>query len=217
MNQKIIELINKQGWIELKNITSDEELITLAQSIGQIIKHPNGELIGSLKPKSGKDSIKGTFSNQYGYNSFPLHTDTAFWGKPARYILLSSKEISNCSTLIVSSSDIWENISDDDMKFAKQAIYLIKTIHGQFYSSLIFRENNIEGLRYDSTCMRPFNQSGKKIQESLELILSNIQPKKIDWTGNKTIIIDNWKILHGRTPIINNKNRELKRIYIQSL
>ena len=45
-------------------------------------------------------------------------------------------------------------------------------------------------------------------------VISGIEPKKIKWTEGKTVIIDNWKVLHGRKSAEKNTTRMLKRIYI---
>ena len=215
MNQPNLKILKEKGWTEIENISSDEDLIKIAKGLGQLTNHPNGQLIGKLKPKDGSNSIKGTFSNQYGYDAFPLHTDTAFWPKPVRYVLLGSKDKSICNSFIVSVSDIWKQMTEDDKKEARQAIYLIKTIHGKFYSSLLFRDSITEGLKYDPSCMQPLNKSAKKFQPKLEKALSEVNPKEIQWTGNKVVVIDNWRTLHGRRAAKADLKRELKRIYIK--
>ncbi|PZX46932.1 carbon starvation induced protein CsiD [Algoriphagus chordae] len=217
MNQENYISLREKGWTEFNSGSSDEELISIASKIGRIINHPNGQSVFTLKPKLESKSFKGTFSNTCGLNEFPLHTDTAFSKNPARYILMHSKESSNCDTTLISKTDLWNLLSEFDRNNAKRAIYLVKTRTEKFYTSLIFQENGKTGIKYDSTCMRPFNKYAKEFDKKLKKVLSEIKPSSLKWTGGKTVIIDNWTSLHGRKSAKNDIKRELKRIYINEL
>jgi alpha-ketoglutarate-dependent taurine dioxygenase len=204
--------LRTNGWIEIDNISSDIDLVNISKEIGKIIPQQNGELIYKLTPSNGKSSVKGTFSNRYGFNSFPLHTDTAFWTVPVRYILLSSLYRSDCNTVLTSASSILNLLELKDRENAQRAIFKIKTTQSQFYSSLIFNERNDTGIKYDSACMFPANNFAKSFVQKLSE--SRIPVNEIKWKGNNAIIIDNWKMLHGRGAALIDEKRELKRIYI---
>ena len=90
-----------------------------------------------------------------------MHTDTAFWTTPVRYVLLSSTIISSCPTLIVSMSSLFNQLDISNLNEIERAIFKIKIPNNQFYSSLIFRENKIKGIKYDSACMTPANRHAK--------------------------------------------------------
>jgi alpha-ketoglutarate-dependent taurine dioxygenase len=200
------------GWVEIQNISSDDELLNISNHIGQIVPQRNGHMIFTLTPTEGENSTKGTFSNRYGFNPFPLHTDAAFWTIPIRYILLSSAHPSCCNTILVSVNSLLNRLENNDKKNALKAIFKVRTTHSQFYSSLFFNENNVSGVRYDSTCMFPANNSAKLFTLTMnELEIPEI---RIQWTGKNAIIIDNWRMLHGRNTAFKDEKRELKRIYI---
>ncbi len=103
-------------------------------------------------------------------------------------------------------------LSLNDLKSTERAIFKVQTIHSQFYTSLIFRENGIIGFKYDPNCMKPINSHGKRFVEIIEKV--NVKTINVNWSGNKAVLIDNWKMLHGRTAVNPKENRELKRIYI---
>jgi alpha-ketoglutarate-dependent taurine dioxygenase len=212
MTDQMLDKLESNGWLELENISSDHELIRISRTLGQIVLQGSDELIYKLNPNNGEKGIKGTFSNRFGYGYFPLHTDTAFWTIPVRYILLSATRISSCNTILTSASCLLDQLSVNERKEAERAIFKIKTIHSQFYSSLLFTENNIMGIKYDPTCMTPVNNCAKKFVKKMEEIKPNL--KEIKWSGNNAVIIDNWKALHGRGIASINETRELKRIYI---
>lgn len=210
----LIDKIEKNGWVEINNISTSEDLLEISEKLGKIIPHSNGKKIDALMPKNGINSIKNTFSNKFGYGSFPLHTDTAFWAKPTRYVALFSPKVSLCNTFIIHNKNIIKLMNEKDIDNAKKSIFLVKTINSQHYSSAIFNKNMIEGLRYDTNCMSPKNTSARLFQEKFNKILAGIQPIEIEWTGTNAIIFDNWKTLHGRASAIDEKDRILNRIYI---
>lgn len=210
----IRNIISENGWTEVENILSENDLLDLAEKLGTVIKHPNGEKISYLTPKEKTRSVKGSLSNKFGFASFPLHTDTAFWSVPARYMILNSVETSSSNTQIVHFDEVWNQLSDKDKSHARKAVYIIKTIHGQHYASFIFRDKGIEGFRFDPCTMIPFNESAKALHNNLEGIINNVTVKEVQWTGNKALVLDNWKTLHGRSFINDVEQRIIRRIYI---
>lgn len=215
MTKTELSLLNKDGWVELSHFSEDEELLSLASSIGQIEKQQNGHEIFILEPKKGNRSVKGTFSNKYGFGRFPLHTDTAFYEHPVRYMLLSSDKISYSKTSILSVEKLFKLLNEEEKHKANRAIYKIKTTERSFFTSLVFKYLGIQGIKYDPTCMFPYNNSAKEIEIKLRDIFEQVEPNYIEWNSKKTVIIDNWKTLHGRTPVNQEENRMLKRIYIK--
>lgn len=206
--------MKEKGWTEFSSGSSDTELISIASDIGKLLKHPNGQNVFTLKAKLENDSVKGTFSNRHGLNDFPLHTDKAFYKKPARYVLMHSNKPSICDTTLLPKTVFWDLMTNSDKRKAERAIYLVKTNREKFYTSFIFKENNEEGFKYDPSCMSPFNKNAKDFDQIFNKILSEVLPININWTENKTVIIDNWNILHGRKSAQKDIKRELKRIYI---
>lgn len=210
-----LDKLQKKGWLEIDDIESENDLISLASRLGNIIPHPNGETIFCLEPSDGKNSVKGTFSNVFGYSEFPLHTDTAFWEIPARHVILAMIDKSDCETHIINTSDVLSELDQEYLKYAKGSIYMIDTIEGKKYSSLYFRHESQVGFKYDPMCMIPFNSNAKIFHTKFTKILEKIEPESISWTGGKAIIMDNWATLHGRGTIsLLEKNRKLLRIYI---
>lgn len=214
MKESEYKALNENGWAEFSSGSSDSELISIATEIGKILKHPNGENVFLLKPKTENESSLGTFSNKHGLREFPLHTDTAFYKRPARFILMHSVNPNNCDTTILRKIDFWDQFNDREKKIAERAIYLVNNNREKFYTSFVFKENNELGIKYDPNCMLPFNKFAKCFDQIFKEVISGIEPKRIKWTNGKTVIIDNWKTLHGRKSAERDITRLLKRIYI---
>ncbi|WP_227368855.1 hypothetical protein [Halomonas sp. M20] len=206
--------LEDNGVAIIDDIHSRAEVINLAKSVGVIRPHPNGEDISTLKSSDGKNSLPGTLSNIYGLSAFPFHTDTAFWGVPARYVVMGMFRKSQCTTNYISFCDIAGVISSDFRSMAEKSIYLVETFEGCKYTSPIFCRNGVLGFRFDPNVMKPANGHAKKLHGELLAAMGAIEPKKIHWNGNKAVVFDNWKNLHSRSAV-KNERRELFRIYLE--
>jgi len=206
--------IKKHGWIETNELYTDCDILNFAKLFGCLRENSNGNMIKEIIPKKKKSGITGTLSNRFGFDVFPFHTDTAFWSKPARYILLNSVNETNCPTLLLKFEEVWSKLNSSQRKVANSAIYLVKTNNLQYYTSLIFNQRQ-RNIKYDPSCMIPVNNEAKEFKKILTEILNDSQIIEVNWTKGKTIVIDNWKMLHARAKISkNNSNRILKRVYI---
>lgn len=217
MTQVNADILNKKGWVELKNFSDEKSLLEAAKSIGKVIKQPNQKDIFKLYPTKEDNAKKGTFSNLHGTRKFPLHTDTAFLNVPIRYMILNTNKESSCGTTVLSVRNLFHQLSKDEMKIARESIFRLKTNNSTYYTSLFFKQMGEEGFRYDSTCMIPFNKSAKVFVPILQNAINTAKIEVIKWRQHKTVLIDNWKMLHGRESIGIDINRELRRIYINAL
>lgn len=207
--------LNLHGWCEIPvHLKNENELIDIANRIGKVLKHPNGNMIDIIKPKMKSEAIKNSFSYNYEYGVFPLHTDTAFWNIPARYVLLSNDKSSNTATTIVHTNEFIKLLSDKELQEIKKSIFVVKTQNANFYTKIINRNAQDFFFRFDLNCMKPVNSSAENIKEIFESKVSLFSMKKICWDDPKILVFDNWKTLHGRDAIGEDKNRKLKRIYI---
>ena len=211
----IIDALGPNGWLELRNVSSDKDLMEISKSIGQILPHPNGRIIDLIQPKSGENTIVGTFSNRFGFERFPLHTDTAFWTTPARYVLLGSAHQSACPTMLMSAKAIWNILGKDAVNCAQRAVFKVKTINHRFFASLLFKEDNAVGIKYDPTCMFPANAFALSFQKHIAEVEECLPKDEFVWNGSNALLIDNWNVLHGRGPAVENEKRLLKRIYLK--
>jgi len=209
-----LRIIEEQGWVEFEGVSSTDDLVSIANQIGNVKPHPNGEVVFSLVPSNGERCNKGTFSNIYGYSEFPLHTDTAFWSTPARYLVLGMIDKSSCNTHIISFSDVLAEMEEQILKCAKNSIYIINTFEGKKFTSAYFKNGSQAGFRFDPNCMTPVNRYAKLFHVEFLACLKKINPKPIAWTGNKAVVLDNWRTLHGRESVSHlDRNRKLMRVY----
>jgi hypothetical protein len=196
-------------------ITNQSELLDLARSFGHPLPSPTGELIKELTPTQRAGARKGTLSATFADQAFPLHTDTAFWPEPARYVLLRACGDIRRHTSVLRFEDLFRAGSADLRTLAAQSIWLVKTPSKAFYCSMRLTVGDVSGWRYDGQCMSPVNEAGIEVQKQLGILLPSCREEHINWTGDMAVILCNWMVLHGRGPSPPKENKRiLERIYV---
>lgn len=80
-----------------------------------------------------------------------------------------------------------------------------------------FRDGGYAGLRWDYLFLKPLNQAAIRVGESIKSIQ---EIRRIDVCladPGDTLIIDNWRMLHGRSSVPSATHRRLERIYVSKL
>jgi alpha-ketoglutarate-dependent taurine dioxygenase len=206
-----IEKIRKEGWLK-KNISLVSKLELL--KIGEMLGHPissrmNSGLIDELIPLDKSYASKNSLSFNHGTKGFPLHTDTAYKKNPVKYIILYMKNPGSGSrpTLLV---DGYESIKTPLIKLKlESAIFKIKNGKYSFLSNML--ENTPSGirLRFDQGCMIPATRDSSIILNEYIEILRRQQMSLVDWSTGDLLIIDNWRMLHGRGTAKNDDSDRL--------
>jgi hypothetical protein len=159
--------------------------------------------VQSLRPCRVDEAPPNTYSGNFGTADFPLHTDLAHWAMPPRYFALRCvRGASDVATRILDANALITKIGVDVMRRilvqprrpmcnGKQLLHLLERTadSGEFM------------LRWDSVYLRAATNSSKRILADVLDVLSSISTTNVILidTGD-TLIIDNWHILHGRTP-----------------
>ena len=200
----------------MRGVASTSELLKLAGSIGRPVPSPTGELVKELSPRRGGHAHRCTLSDTYGKGSFPLHTDTAFWPVPCRYVIFRVRGDIRRATTILTFADLFRLGTPDLSDLASRSIWLVHTSSRTFYCSMRFRHRDLQGWRYDGQCMSPANRAALIIKERLNPLLADRRAECVSWTSDMAVVLCNWKVLHGRGPSPSDENlRILERIYVE--
>lgn len=193
------------GFVEIDAIQSVQATKQLTSHLGRI-RLLNGQNIQALTPRARGLAQSPSFSQNFGYGRFPLHTDTAFWEVPARYVVLYMPEASNVDTVVLPSSAIRELL----LRYKRlNPIFVRKTVSGHRYSTPWFGPDS-NFIVFDPCYMRPANKAALHFCETVEEYFDH--SKKVTWTGSKMIVLDNWRTLHGRMSA-QSDDRVLFRFY----
>ena len=97
-------------------------------------------------------------------------------------------------TLLVDSREIaWK---ERERREFERIVWRVRNGRGSFLASAVFK--NGLGLRYDADCMlvaaQGFGPPAARFVESL----AGLVPIAIEWDSRLALIVDNWRMLHGR-------------------
>lgn len=224
---KVVDKINAQGYAFLPRYRPTATSLEVAESIGTVFdlgECENFSTIGTeqvLKPTPRRDARDFTYSKEFGLSAFPLHSDLAHWPIPPRYILLRClKGFQDVATLLLDSARIIGNLG---IKHLDRAI-LVQRRRSDLIAlcplSVIFKINNEHGIRWDQLFLFSINQEAKKVANAIDDAqnrFKNTEQIFLSDVGD-TLIIDNWRMLHGRERVPReSKSREISRIYLSEL
>lgn len=199
MSANIALSLEQDGWatIDVGSIDEDqlrEAVLAIVTSLGNPVAGRGSQLVQALSPVEAKAANPSSLSAQFGTGEFPLHSDTAHWTTPARYIVLACvQEGDNPTPTYILDTE--SNIFDHEERNAlSSAIYYVKNGKNSFYSSIISSLRPY--FRYDPGCMMPINRRYSTASE----IISQKKPHATEfkWRSGLILILDNWRVLHGR-------------------
>lgn len=200
MSTNLLKELEKEGWATKPAESKDTEhlknaLESIARDLGQPIATKNG-VVEEVSPHHIEDSNPNSLSGKYGLDNFPLHCDTSHWVVPCRYVLLSCKKASDIpvSTKLLDTLNM--NLSLSDKQLALSSVFLIKNGRKSFYSSILSSSRDF--IRLDPGCMYALDDDGKKAMEVYSYAKQKAKIIEINWQRADILIIDNWRVLHGR-------------------
>lgn len=207
--QLLSEKLQHNGWTILDNY--QEDLTSLMASLCSFQGTPiTNILYKTLTPTKSENSNSFNLSSAYGLSAFPLHSDGTHFKIPPRYFALRALTYSPTKTIFADAFLLKDNPNWAEIE---QSNWEIKTIDAGKINTKIFNlYQGQEYVRYNNLAMNCI--SGDKIK--LFSIIHSLPRKAIAWEANRTLIVDNWRMLHGRQPIKedNYNLRILERIQI---
>ena len=194
-----------------KNIST----IQFALTIGSIIDVSPLSLVQTLIPRKKEDSQSNTYSGNYGIKFFPMHTDLAHWYLPPRYLLLRCiVPAHNVATNIINLNDI---LKEEMKELVRSALFRPRRKLNNKMYLLTLQQKDL--FRWDSIFLKPANKAGIILKNIIEDRIKTIKESKIFLCeSGDSLLIDNWKVMHGRDRIPNNSfNRKIERIYLSTV
>lgn len=217
MSQEIKDEIRKKGYIFLPNHRPTDSIFDIAKSYGKPMVPWEGGLVQTLVPRT--DAEPNSYSGIYGLGHFPFHSDLAHWRTPPRYLLLRCVNgYADIPTLLVDGHDLRDAITFDILA---RAIFKPRRPHNGSIPLLRLCEpiEHTVLLRWDEVFLKPASRIGKVADLRIREWLLTCKPTALSLSQpHDTLLIDNWRMLHARSPILpGRKNREIQRIYLEDL
>lgn len=224
MNMSAKEELEKRGYLLLKQWYSGVATKEVARMTGSILDVEKVAVnhkiltVQTLRPREVTHAKSNTYSGTFGLGEFPLHTDYAHWKTPPRYLILRCLEgTSSVSTYILPSS-LLLNEADEYITRAVVAPRRKHPDHRVCTMPIVFSRNMMRGLRWDFLFLKPVNVAAEKAGELVKSLFERSAETICLSEPYDTLIIDNWRILHGRSSVPPHaKNRSIERIYLSDL
>ncbi len=195
------------------SICSESEFVDFSYRFGTPIPLSNGSVVKKLQVRPSCASRPNTLSEKFGTGGFPFHTDTAFWSRPARLVLLRAVGGDlRRPTILTPFTNIAEAVG---LSRLRQGAWLCDTGSRKTFTTMCFEHQGQSGLRYDPNCMVPANSAARKVDEFLRPRCFSLVGDLIEWRPNRVAVIPNWTYLHARASSEHDDlDRVIERIYI---
>lgn len=212
--------INKSGFVLLKTFHPDSNLAEIADRLGTAWDGAQDKEPHLLTPSEQSASTPNTYSGNYGLRGFPLHTDLAHWRKPPRYLVLRCKVAApNVATMLLDGQTIIEKCGKSVL--SRALVQPRRPLQGAIPLLRLYQQaaGDLGMLRWDQMFIKPSSKNGtsgfNQVREAIAR--ERATPIYLDEPGD-TLIIDNWRMLHGRSPVPKgSEGRVIERMYLEEL
>lgn len=208
---KIHDLLVTDGYADLGIYHPESSAMEVAQLIALELHIKIDSSAELLTVNSTNAKPKNTYAGNYGLGELPLHTDLAHWYIPPRYLMLRCAIADpQVFTLLLHHREVVRKLSPlvvDRALFRPRRRLDGKMFLLPLHYSGVFR--------WDQLFLIPENKEADQVKS----LMTSRHPgfKAIEIALDKpgrTVVIDNWNTLHGRTMVKTNSSpRCIERVY----
>jgi len=201
--------------------------LEVARSIGEVIDIeailPGVGIptVQCLTPRQTNAAPRNQYSGTYGLGEFPLHTDLAHWARPPRYFLLRCKVGSTSvftrllpvSTLapLVGTESLTQALTRPARRPHNGALCVLP---------VVLPQDGFLAIRWDPLFLVPMNEPAQQLAEfmSAQSWEQNCVVTITFSALGDSLILDNWRLLHGRSQIPDHdRGRVIERVYLSRI
>ena len=206
-HKKLANELLTNGWAVLDSYSGD-----LLKLVVQICAEQDLEISlhnhKNLVPKDKNETNYFSLSSAYGLKKFPLHTDGAEFSVPPKYIVMRALTDSHTGTTLADASTLKSN------SVVSNSVWQVKTKTGLITACFFEMDHNynMDYIRFNRLSMKSVEGEKFEILKAID----SLPTTTITWTKNKTLLIDNWRMLHGRQSVKETayENRILERLQV---
>ncbi len=199
--------------------TASTEMI--AGQLGTIYLHPPAsgrpsfDAVRALAPTESDRAAPRSYSARFGYNPFPLHTDLATKPEPPRWVLL--RAVGTPTGVGTTLCDGLEVVRRVGVERCAHAIFRAGGGGPPHYLRMLDRLHDPRRLRWDQAFLQPANSAARHVQLAFAE-LAHLQHRVPLVRPDAVLVIDNWRMLHGREAVTEgDRGRLIERVYLQEM
>ncbi len=198
----VVTNLEASGWTLINTISGasrdelGEAMLEAAGGLGRPVPSLPGRPLVEWLSTVPERTRRPNLTARHGSGAFPLHSDTAHWPVPARYLFLSCFEPGEAgrATLIWRFDETVFSASQLDALRREPVLFV--TGRNSFYSTVLSLSRPF--VRIDLGCMRAVTSAGRNVLGMLKEVLESVTPARVRWRKGELLLLDNWQVLHGR-------------------
>lgn len=213
----LASVVRERRWLHLRGLATCDNVrdkaIYVAGLLGKPLPGRKNQIVETLAPSSAQAAYANSLSSRHGLEPFPLHIDGAALIRPPHFIVLACECTGSTPvpTVLAHFDDMAVRIADCE-RF-ETTPFLIRNGRQSFYSTIV--DSSRPFVRFDAGCMMPICATGEEVLSAVTLNSSGLPRTEIDWQVGDVLVIDNWRVLHGRGDSAASQDRRLLRICVQ--
>ena len=190
-----------------------DQIENLARQLGNIVPGRTRQLIEQIVPQAMDTAQAATLSSVYGLNQLPLHTDAAHWPVPCRFLVIGCVEPGPVPvpTMLLDFRRV--RLSKEEVSLCRRTPFLIRNGQRSFYGSIL--DEAREFIRIDPGCMTAVSKHGNMVLNTFNAEKHEDVLHSHSWSRGDILIIDNWRVMHGRGGSRTAPGRKLLRAMVR--
>ena len=213
--------LDNNGFCFIPNHEPSINVIKIALDLGSPYSAHGSEPLDAvehLRPNVQEDSKKLTYSSLFGFAAFPFHSDKAHTRKPPHYVMLRCiVGYPEVSTLLIDVKPIIESLGRTVLH--RSLMGARHVVPGRRCLRMLDFDDNSSWFRWDDVFLEPISAAAIDACKMVRQYLVNANATRacLGQAGD-TLIIDNWRMLHGRTEVpLQGQSREIVRLYLEKV
>jgi L-asparagine oxygenase len=213
-------VVAERGFAFVRGLSPDASTLKAVTKLGAVDVVEGLAPIQALVPMEVSQAPPNTYSGNFGMSAFPLHTDLAHWATPPRFLALRC--VSGSAAVATRVLDGQALINRFGLRSLRRAlVHSRRPIQNrkQLFPLLErLSEDAPHRLRWDSIYLRPASEAASAIFEEISIFLATTKAEEFRLLeAGDTLIIDNWRCLHGRSAVSEHSIRKIERAYLRSI
>ena len=172
-----------------------------------------------LKPEQANPQSPNTYSGRYGFDEFPFHTDLAHYLAPPPYLLLRCiRGHEAVSTRLIDGIQIMRSVGPSLL--ARALVQPRRPRNGQRPLMSIWEPHVGRGqLRWDPEYLSAAGVAGEEASMAITDAIASAKPLEVTLCRHgDTLIVDNRRMLHARSPVPQKcRDRLIERVYLEGI
>ena len=210
----ILTDLERYGWCRFATSSECEPEIGLAADrAAKLLGRPTFGRAGSthetIVPRVRAEAHPRSQSVKHGLDALPLHAELSHRPVPCRYVVLGCVDPGHSGSATTTLEWRALGFTADEIALLKGAPLLIRNGRRSFYSTALPRDGRF--LRYDGECVEAIDARGHAALETIRARLSSVTPTAHRLQRGEVLVIDNWRMLHGREVVAEQSGRRLTR------